>query len=141
VAAVSGALDNLSKASNGLPQTLHDLNALIADLRGASAELGATARSAHNMIDAVAPDVRASAQQLHTITDRLADASGQIDRVIAENRQDLRSFARDGLPELERFLREGRAAAQDIRALANSLRENPAQLIYEPPERGMEIPR
>jgi phospholipid/cholesterol/gamma-HCH transport system substrate-binding protein len=141
LAAADATLVNLSKASSGLPQTLHELNALISDLRAAGAELGATARSAHGMIDAVSPDVRASAQQLHAITDRLANASGQIDRVITENRQDLRSFARDGLPEIERFVREGRAAAAEIRALASSLRENPAQLLYEPPERGMEIPR
>ena len=53
----------------------------------------------------------------------------------------MRSFTRDGLPEIERFVREGRAAAEDIRALSNSLRENPAQLIYEPQPRGVEIPR
>jgi hypothetical protein len=61
--------------------------------------------------------------------------------MLAENRQDIRSFARDGLPEIERFVREGRAAAADIRALSNSLRENPAQLLYEPPARGVEIPQ
>jgi hypothetical protein len=38
-------------------------------------------------------------------------------------------------------VREGRAAAQDIQALANSLRENPNQLLYQQPERGVEIPR
>jgi phospholipid/cholesterol/gamma-HCH transport system substrate-binding protein len=141
LAAADTTLGNLSKTSSGLPQTLHELNALIGDLRSAGEELGATARSAHATIDAVSPDVRATARQLHAISDRLADASGQIDRVITENRQDLRSFARDGLPEIERFVREGRAAAEDIRALANSLRENPAQLLYEPPQRGMEIPR
>jgi hypothetical protein len=53
----------------------------------------------------------------------------------------VRSFTRDGLPELERFAREGREAAEDIRALSTSLRENPAQLIYQPQERGVEIPR
>jgi hypothetical protein len=36
-------------------------------------------------------------------------------------------------------VREGRAAAEDIRALSSSLRENPAQLIYQPPDRGVEI--
>ena len=61
--------------------------------------------------------------------------------MIADNRQDLRSFTRDGLPEIERFVREGRAAAREIRALSNSLRDNPAQLIYQPQERGVEIRR
>jgi phospholipid/cholesterol/gamma-HCH transport system substrate-binding protein len=141
LAAVSAAVTNLDKASSGLPQTVHDLNALIANLRGASTELSASARSAHAVIDSVEPDVRAAAQRLHVIADNLADATGQLDKVIADNRQDVRSFVRTGLPEIERFVREGRAAAKDISALAVSLREDPAQLLYQPPERGVEIPR
>ncbi|HSY05395.1 MAG TPA: MlaD family protein [Steroidobacteraceae bacterium] len=141
VEAVSTALGNLHRASSNLPQTLQNMNALITELRRTSDELTATARTAHNVLDSVQPDVHAAAQRLHTIADNLSDASGQLDQVIAENRQDIRSFARDGLPEIERFVREGRAAAQDIRALAGSLRENPTQLLYEPPERGVEIPR
>jgi phospholipid/cholesterol/gamma-HCH transport system substrate-binding protein len=139
--AVAAALANFNRASNTLPQTLREVNALIADLRGASAELSASARSARNVVDTVEPDVRAAAQRLHQIADNLNDATSQLDKVIAENRQDVRSFARDGLPEIERFVREGRAAAQDIRALSSSLRENPAQLLYQAPQRGMEIPR
>jgi phospholipid/cholesterol/gamma-HCH transport system substrate-binding protein len=141
LAAVSAALANFDKASDRLPQTVHDLNALIGELRAASAELTASARSAHGLLDTVQPDVQAAVQRLRTVGDNLADATHQLDRVIAENRKDVRSFARDGLPEIERFVREGRAAAEDIRALTNSLRENPAQLLYQPPQRGVEIPQ
>jgi phospholipid/cholesterol/gamma-HCH transport system substrate-binding protein len=137
--AVTAALGNFHRASSNLPETLHNLNVLINDLRSASAELSASAHSAHDMLSSVDPDVRAATRQLHTIADHLEDASGQLDKVIAENRKDIRSFTRDGLPEIERFVREGRAAAQDIRALSSSLRENPAQLLYQPPERGVEI--
>ena len=139
--AVSSTLGSLEKASSTLPQTVHDLNALVTELRGATTELAASARSTHALIDAAGPDVQAAAQGMHSIADHLASASEQLDRVIADNREDVRSFARDGLPELERFAREGREAAEDIRALSNSLRENPAQLIYQPQERGVEIPR
>ena len=139
--AVSSTLGSLEKASSTLPQTVHDLNALVAELRGATTELAASARSTHALIDAAGPDVQAAARGMHSIADHLASASEQLDRVIADNREDVRSFARDGLPELERFAREGREAAEDIRALSNSLRENPAQLIYQPQERGVEIPR
>jgi len=141
LSAVATAVGNLNRATNNLPQTVHDLNALIAELRGASVELGASARSAHNLLDEIAPDVHQTAQRLHTIADNLADATDQVDKIIAENRRDIRSFAHNGLPEIERFVREGRAAAQDIRALSSSLRENPAQLLYQTPERGVEIPR
>jgi phospholipid/cholesterol/gamma-HCH transport system substrate-binding protein len=139
--AVSSTLGSLEKASSTLPQTVHDLNALVTELRGATTELAASARSTRALIDAAGPDVQAAAQGMHRIADHLASASEQLDRVIADNREDVRSFTRDGLPELERFAREGREAAEDIRALSNSLRENPAQLIYQPQERGVEIPR
>jgi len=141
IAAVSGALANVNQASERLPQTVHDLNTLIAELRGAGREFSAVAGSTHALIEDVAPDVRSAAGRLHVIADRLAHATEQLDQLIADNRQDVRSFTRDGLPEIERFVREGRAAAEDIRALSSSLRENPAQLIYEPQQRGVEIPR
>jgi len=141
IAAVSAAIGNLDKATGNLPRTAHELNTLIAELRGASADLAASAHLAHGMLATVDPQVRAAGQRLRTIADNLADASGQLDQAIAENRQDVRAFTRDGLPEIERFVREGRAAAHDIRELSNSLRENPTQLLYQPPERGVEIPR
>jgi phospholipid/cholesterol/gamma-HCH transport system substrate-binding protein len=141
LAAVSAALGNFDKASSRLPQTVHDLNALIGELHAASTELTASARSAHELLDDVHPDLQAAVQRLRTIGDNLANATRQLDALITENRQDVRSFTRDGLPEIERFVREGRAAAQDIQALANSLRENPNQLLYQQPERGVEIPR
>jgi phospholipid/cholesterol/gamma-HCH transport system substrate-binding protein len=141
IAAVSSAVGNLDKAASGLPRTLKDLNALIAELRGASSELSASARIAHGILETVDPDVRAAAARLRAIADSLADASGELDKAIAENRQDIRSFTRQGLPEIERFVREGRAAARDIRELSNSLRENPAQILYQTPQRGVEIPR
>ena len=141
IAAVSSTVANFDKASRDLPRTLKDLNSLIAELRGASAELSASARIAHGILQSVDPDVRAAAARLRVIADSLGDASSQLDKLIAENRQDIRSFTRQGLPEIERFVREGRAAARDIRELSNSLRDNPAQLLYQTPQRGVEIPR
>ncbi|MBV8782672.1 MAG: MCE family protein [Gammaproteobacteria bacterium] len=141
LAAVSSSLNNIQSATRGLPQTMHDLNSLVSELRGATQELSASARSAHRTLDAIGPDVQAATARLHQVADHLATATNQLEQIVAENRQDIRAFARDGLPEIERFVREGRAAAEDIRALSQSLRENPAQLIYQPPERGVGIPR
>jgi phospholipid/cholesterol/gamma-HCH transport system substrate-binding protein len=139
--AFSNTLGNLSKASVEFPQTLHDLHALVADLRGATAQVTASARDTRSLIDSAGPDVEAIVKRLHTVSDNLADATDLLAKVVSDNRQDLRSFTRDGLPEIERFVHEGRAAAQDVRALMDSLRENPSQLLYQPPQKGVEIPR
>jgi phospholipid/cholesterol/gamma-HCH transport system substrate-binding protein len=139
--AVTHAIGNLESASRSLPQTARELNALVSELRGASADLSAAAHSAHGVISAVGPDLEHATQRLRTVADNLAGASDELNQILTENRQDIRSFTRDGLPEIERFVREGRAAAADIRALSNSLREDPTQLLYQPAERGVEIPR
>ncbi|MFZ1099908.1 MAG: MlaD family protein [Steroidobacteraceae bacterium] len=139
--AVAAVIGNVDAASRRLPQTVADLNSLIAEMRAATVQVADTAHSAHAMVDAAAPEVQATAERLRAVADHLSDATDQLDRMVAENRQDVRGFVRNGLPEIERFVREGRATAQDIRALSNSLRENPTQLLYEPPQRGVEIPR
>jgi phospholipid/cholesterol/gamma-HCH transport system substrate-binding protein len=141
IVAITHALGNIDKASDGLPQTLRDVNALLTQLRGATSDLAASAKGARQIVDQAGPEVVASLKRVHVVADNLAIATDQIDKLIGDNRQDLRSFTRDGLPELERLLREGRAAAQELRELSSSLRENPSQLLYQPRQVGLEIPK
>jgi phospholipid/cholesterol/gamma-HCH transport system substrate-binding protein len=141
IAAITNALGNIEKASAGLPQTLRDVNSLLAELRGASADLSASARGARKIVDEGGPEVVSALQRVHVVVDNLAKTTDQIQQLIGDNRQDVRSFARDGLPELERLLRDGRAAADEIRDLSSSLRENPSQFLYQPREQGVVIPR
>ncbi len=141
IAAITRSLNNIDKASAGLPQTLRDVNALVGELRGVTADLATSARDARQIADESGPEIIASVHRIHAMADNLANATDQIQKLVNDNRQDLRTFTRDGLPELERLLREGRAAAEEIRGLSSSLRENPSQLLYQPRQAGMEIPR
>ena len=138
---LSHSFANMEKATAELPDTLRQVNSLVLDLRSAAKELAATADSTHSVVQSAGPEIVAAVQHARTAADHLSDATGQLDRIIEDNRQDVRSFTREGLPDLERFLREGRAAAEQIQELSRSLRENPSQILYQPPERGVEIPR
>lgn len=139
--AFSSALDHINRASVGLPDTFRQLDGLLIDLRTATAQISSSAKDLRGVIDTSGPDIEATIQRLHAVSDNLAKATDLVDKIIADNRQDIRSFTRDSLPELERFLREGRAAAEEIRALSTSLRENPSQLLYQQQQKGVEIPR
>jgi len=141
ITAITNALNNIEKASTGLPQTLREVNTLVTELRSATADLAASARGARQVVDQAGPEVVGALQRVHVVADNLAKATDQIEKLIGDNRQDLRSFTRDGLPELQRLLREGRTAAEEIRELSSSLRENPSQLLYQPRQVGMEIPK
>lgn len=138
---VSRSLDNLSQASSSLPETVRSVNALLVQLRTATVELTATANSAHKVMDTAGPQVVTTMRRLQMVADNLSQATDQLDRMIAENRSDVRSFTRSSLPEIESFVREGRAAARQISELSASLRQNPSQLLYQPAPAGVEIPR
>ncbi|HEY2035640.1 MAG TPA: MlaD family protein [Steroidobacteraceae bacterium] len=138
---VSRSLDNLSQASSSLPETVRSVNALLVQLRSATAELGTTAKSAQNVMATAGPEIVTTVRRLQTVADNLAQATDQLDRMVAENRTDVRSFTRTSLPEIESFVREGRAAAVEIRQLSASLRQNPSQLLYKPVPAAVEIPR
>ena len=120
---------------------MHNVNALLTQLRSATEELTATAKSARNVMDTAGPQIVTTVRRLNTVADNLSQATEQLDRMVAENRADVRSFTRSSLPEIEDFVREGRAAAKDIRELSESLRQNPSQLLYQPAPAGVEIPR
>jgi phospholipid/cholesterol/gamma-HCH transport system substrate-binding protein len=141
VAAVSSSLRNLEKATAGLPDTLREVDALMVELRSTAAEIHAAAQSSNKIIRDGGPRVNEALEHVRTVADNLAKASAQLEGLVEDNRTELRSFTRDSLPELERFLRDGRSAAREIRDLARSLREDPSQLIYQPPQQGVEIPR
>ena len=92
-----------------LPETLREVNALVARL--ASADEASWRRRAHSAHGgrAVGRARRSSrpCSACTSVADNLANATGQLEKIIEDNRQDVRSFTRDGLPELERLLREG----------------------------------
>ena len=77
--------------------------------------------------------------RMHEIANSLADASMRIDRFTQRSEVQLGNFTEQGLFELERLMRETRQAAREFRDLSRSLQENPSQILYEPPESGVEI--
>jgi phospholipid/cholesterol/gamma-HCH transport system substrate-binding protein len=141
IASVSNALANIDKAASTLPQTLREVETLVGELREAATQVRSVAEQANGVIGTAGPEITAAMSRVREVAEHLSSASGRLDRLVEENRQDIRSFTREGLPELERFLREGRAAAREFRDLSRSLREDPSQILYQPPPQGVEIPR
>jgi phospholipid/cholesterol/gamma-HCH transport system substrate-binding protein len=141
IASVSNALANIDKATSTLPNTLQEVQTLVTELRDAAGEVRAVAEQANGVISTAGPEIVTAMSRVRMVADNLSNASDRLDKLVEENRQDIRSFTREGLPELERFLREGRSAAREFRDLSRSLRDDPSQILYQPPPQGVEIPR
>jgi phospholipid/cholesterol/gamma-HCH transport system substrate-binding protein len=137
---ISRAFTNLDATTRDLPDTIKDLRGLISDLHETSQEFRATAASVRGVTDAAGPQLREAVDHIALVTAHLGEATANLDQMIRENRGDVRAFTRESLPQVERLLGDSRSAVAEVRELAHSLHENPSQLLFEKPDRGVTIP-
>jgi len=141
IAALASTMKNIETSASTLPATMHDAGIVLAELKTTIADVRVAAAGARQLIETSGPNLSAASERLRTISDNLATTTANLDRLMTEHREDLGLFLRDGLPEMERLLRDSRSAAQEFRELSRSLKADPSQLLYEPSYRGVEIPR
>ncbi|MFI4895015.1 MAG: MlaD family protein [Steroidobacterales bacterium] len=140
IRAVTRLIDNIDQAASGLPRSAHSLDALVDALRESTAAAQRVIDDLHGTTQTASVDLLAAVQKLRATSDNLASASGTLNAVANENRDQLRNFVSEGLPQFEALLRDSRAAAQQIGDLSRTLAENPSQLIYQPATAGVSIP-
>jgi phospholipid/cholesterol/gamma-HCH transport system substrate-binding protein len=141
VRAFKATLQNARIASERTPALLKQIAELVADLKRASDEVDSAATDFRSVTDSSAPDLKATLANVRRITDSLASTSDRLNDFVSKNEPGLSRFTNQSLPELERLLRESRDAARDFRELAHSLKQDPSKVLYQPNDRGVEVPR
>ncbi len=131
---------NLDKATAGLPRSARELDNLLASVQTSTQEAGTLISEIHGPAVSASTELLAVVQKLRATSDNLERASGKLDAFISDNRGQLSGFVQQALPQVEALLRDSREAAQQIRELSSSLRENPSRLIYQAPVTGVSIP-
>lgn len=141
LSALHSTLESVRAASERLPDTLRSIQQLAADMQRAAREIQATAAELHAVATEGAPDIKAALANVRQASQSLATTADHLDHFVADNQPGLTRFTNQSLPELERLLRESRAAASDFRDLSRALKQNPAQFLYESNDRGVEVAR
>jgi phospholipid/cholesterol/gamma-HCH transport system substrate-binding protein len=131
---------NLDRAVAGLPASAHNLDSLLDDLRTTTADARQLIGDLHSSTSSASVDLLAAVKKLRETSANLASASSSLDAFVAENREQVSGFVREGLPQLEALLRDSRVTAEQISELSQSLRENPSRLLYQPHASGVTIP-
>jgi phospholipid/cholesterol/gamma-HCH transport system substrate-binding protein len=132
-------LDNARLASERLPNTVHEVQEMVADVRHTSEEVRGAVIDLRGIEAHAAPDIEAALANVRHVSDKLASTSDELEHFVADNEPGLSRFTHQSLPEFEQLLRESRQAARDFRDLSRSLKQDPSQLIYEPNYRGVEV--
>ena len=139
VRAFKATLDNARLASERLPDTLREVQGLVADARSTFQEVKGAATDLRAIEAQTAPDLESAIANMRHVSDKLAKTSDLLEHFVAENEPVVTRFTHQSLPEFEQLLRESRQAARDFRDLSRSLKQNPSQLIWEPNYRGVEV--
>lgn len=139
LAALSQTMASLRDASANLPATSRNVGQLVDQMRATVAEIHGAAESLRGITTDSRPEIQAAVARLGEVAESLAQASQRVDRFTKQSETQLGHFADSGLFELERLVRETRSAAREFRDLSRSLKENPSQILYEPPVSGVEI--
>ncbi|MET0292212.1 MAG: MlaD family protein [Steroidobacteraceae bacterium] len=137
--AIARILTSVEATSRRLPETLASVNSLLTELRNTTQEMRVTASTLSKTADSIAPEVIEAVGRLRATADHIATTTEGLARLVDENRGGINAFTRESLPEFERMVREARAAAEDVRGLSNSLKDDPSRLLYQPNYRGVEI--
>jgi len=140
-AAVSKTLANVSAASATLPETSRNIRDLVVELRATTGETRELMQGLQAATKTLGPDIGKVVVRLRETADNIAGVTQKLDQMASDNSADLRAFTRDGLPEFDRTLREARGTADDLRTLLRQLSEDPSRVLYQPRQRGVEIPR
>jgi phospholipid/cholesterol/gamma-HCH transport system substrate-binding protein len=139
LAGIADTIKGMRDSMSTMPQTAKDVQSLVAELRSTVVEIHGASESLRGMTNDARPEVQTALARMNDVANNLADASKRIDSFAQKSEVQLGNFSEQGLFELERLMRETRQAAREFRDLSRSLQENPSQILYEPPESGVEI--
>jgi phospholipid/cholesterol/gamma-HCH transport system substrate-binding protein len=141
VAAVTQTLENLRATTQGLPQTATKVAELVDQLKNTLNEVNGAAAGIRAITEDSRPEIKQALQRLNVAADNLAATTASVNKFVASAEVQVGHLSEHGIFELERLLRDSRAAANEFRELSRSLKQQPSQLIYEKPNSGTEIRR
>jgi phospholipid/cholesterol/gamma-HCH transport system substrate-binding protein len=136
---LSTTLKNMRETTAGLPATAKNVSTLIQQMQATMIEVRGAAEGLRAITTESRPEIQTALARMATIAQNLENASARIDRFTQQSETQLGNFSEQGLFELQRLMRETRSAAREFRDLSRSLKENPSQILYEPPASGIEI--
>ncbi len=87
---------------------------------------------------ALTTDARSTLRKVGEAAENLAATTETLNRMIAENRQPLKDFSRDGLYELSRFVVEARDLVASLTRIADRFESDPAQFMFGDSQAGFE---
>lgn len=141
IQAVTTAMENIQAATTELPPTMQEVRKLVSQLETTTAEIHGVAVEVRGVTTIAAPELATAMKRLRDASESMAAVSARLDQLVTRNEDSVSRFTDQGLAEIEALARDMRESARAIERLGQSLQEDPSRLLYQPANRGVEIPQ
>lgn len=139
--ALSETIQNMHVVTKQLPATMGRVDTLLAEMTTATQAARGLATNLDRTTVQLAGESTQLIERLNATAGHLEQLSANVSGLVEDNRPGIAVFTQQGLPQLQLTLESAQQAADELRELARGLKENPSQLIYRTPVRGVEVPR
>ncbi len=141
VRSVGRTLAHVEQAAGDLPATMAEARALATELRGISRSTLELTNRLNQTLGKAQPDLEATLANARVASEKLSRTADGLDRLLNQNEGGLGKAAGASVAELQQLVIDARAASNEVRELARTLRERPSSVLFEPKAAGVEIPR
>ena len=121
IESVTGALADQQAALASVPG---DLQATLAQIRDAGAQLS-------GLLETAGPGVTASVESFEAAAARLDDITGQLETWLVSNDAEVEAFVANGLGQVPALIEDARRTLREMEKLMANLRADPDRLIYK----------
>ncbi len=141
---ISKKLDNLldQETVDSLKQSMKNLEHLTRDFNGLLSQANVEhASTLVTNLSASSAQVPGLVKHFNKAADQMQSAATNVNGVLVRNRGSIDRFASQGLNQLTVGAGEAKGAAESLHSLADKLKADPSQLLYQPSSHGVEIPK
>lgn len=126
-------LASMEQTFKNVEETTRNMNLLLSpeNIENTSAAIRNLSRTSEGIDELVT--------RFNKTADEIDTAVGTLNSVLTDNRGDIDKFAGSGLRQITQMAEETREMAKSIRRLADTLKQEPSRLLYQPNYRGVEI--
>ncbi len=137
---LNGLLDQPNMES--LSAILLNVESLTKDMNGLlSSDNVTNAGTTLANFSAASADMKNMVARFEKTANEIDKAVQAISNVVTSNEANINKFSQDGLDQIMRMSQETRKMAESIRRTVDQLKQDPSQIIYQPSQRGVEIPK
>lgn len=141
VSNINNTLANVESFTRNLADNSESYNLLVSDARVALKQMAEAADSVKTLSDNMGPRTDAMMATVNSAAARADKAMAGMEQMLKSNDEGVQRFVNNGLTELTELIIDARGALNEVSELAQTLKEDPSQLIYQQQQQGMELQR